>query len=224
MSRVTVSRGSAWNSSHVHERRSSTAPRTVKVHVSSGACGVGPAESTGKSCVTYWPGGMRDGSASTSRRPRKPREICIRYLLVVGEHTSPARPDAKVDWLLVPRHSRAALRAAANRDSQRNIAIALVANVAVAGAKLAAGLLTGSSALLAEAAHSTADSVNEVILGLSLRRSRRPADDAHPFGYGGTRFLWAFLAAIFSFLLGGCVSIALAVHELRHPSEIGRAH
>ncbi len=124
--------------------------------------------------------------------------------------------------MLVPRHSRAALRAAANRDSQRNIAIALVANVAVAGAKLAAGLLTGSSALLAEAAHSTADSVNEVMLGLSLRRSRRPADDDHPFGYGGTRFLWAFLAAIFSFLLGGCVSIALAVHELQHASGVDR--
>jgi cation diffusion facilitator family transporter len=126
------------------------------------------------------------------------------------------------DWLLVPRHSRAALRAAANRDSQRNILIALVANVAVAGAKLAAGLITGSSALLAEAAHSAADSVNEVMLGVSLRRSRRAADEAHPFGYGGTRFLWAFLAAIFSFLIGGCVSIALAIHELQTPPEVGR--
>jgi cation diffusion facilitator family transporter len=124
--------------------------------------------------------------------------------------------------LLAPRHSRAALRAAANRDSQRNILIALVANVAVAAAKLAAGLITGSSALLAEAAHSTADSVNEVLLGVSLRRSRRPADEAHPFGYGGTRFLWAFLAAILSFLIGGCVSVALAVHELRSPSGIDR--
>jgi cation diffusion facilitator family transporter len=120
--------------------------------------------------------------------------------------------------LLAPRHSRAALRAAANGDNQRNIAIALLANVAVAGAKLAAGLTTGSSALLAEAAHSTADSINEVMLGLSLRRAERPADAVHPFGYGGARFLWAFLAAIFSFLIGGCVSIALAVHELQHAS------
>jgi divalent metal cation (Fe/Co/Zn/Cd) transporter len=122
--------------------------------------------------------------------------------------------------LLAPRHSRAALRAAANRSSQRSILIALVANVAVAGAKLAAGLITGSSALLAEAAHSAADSVNEVLLGLSLRRARRPADAAHPFGYGATRFLWAFLAAIFSFLVGGCVSVALAVHELLHASAV----
>ncbi|MEY2434755.1 MAG: hypothetical protein QOC92_4480 [Acidimicrobiaceae bacterium] len=92
----------------------------------------------------------------------------------------------------------------------------------MAGAKLAAGLITGSSALLAEAAHSTADSVNEVMLGVSLRRSRRAADEAHPFGYGGTRFLWAFLAAIFSFLIGGCVSIALAIHELQTRPEVDR--
>jgi cation diffusion facilitator family transporter len=132
--------------------------------------------------------------------------------------TRPSRPRR----LLAPRHSRAALRAAANRDSQRNILIALVANVAVAAAKLAAGLTTGSSALLAEAAHSAADSANEVLLGVSLRRSRRPADEAHPFGYGGTRFLWAFLAAIFSFLIGGCFSIALAIRELERSSSVDR--
>jgi cation diffusion facilitator family transporter len=129
---------------------------------------------------------------------------------------------SSVRGLLAPRHSRAALRAAANRDNQRNIAIALLANVGVAGAKLAAGLITGSSALLAEAAHSTADSVNEVMLGVSLRRAARPADAVHPFGYGGARFLWAFLAAIFSFLIGGCVSIALAVHELQHASGVDK--
>jgi cation diffusion facilitator family transporter len=92
--------------------------------------------------------------------------------------------------------------------------IALFANVVIAFAKLAAGLITGSSALLAEAAHSTADSTNEILLGLSLRRARRPADVRHPFGYGGTRFLWAFLAAILSFVVGGCVSIGLAVNQL----------
>jgi divalent metal cation (Fe/Co/Zn/Cd) transporter len=84
----------------------------------------------------------------------------------------------------------------------------------VAAAKLAAGLITGSVALLAEAGHSAADSVNELLLGLSLRRARRPADARHPLGHGGARFLWPFLAAIFSFLIGSCVSIALAIREL----------
>jgi cation diffusion facilitator family transporter len=92
--------------------------------------------------------------------------------------------------------------------------VALAANVIVASAKFVAGLMTGSTAMLSEAVHSTADSVNEVLLGLSLRRSRRPPDARHPFGYGGARFLWAFLAAISSFVVGGCVSVALAVHDL----------
>ena len=73
--------------------------------------------------------------------------------------------------------------------------------------------------MLAEAAHSAADSVNEVLLAISLRRDRVPPDAEHPLGHGRERFLWAFMAAIASFLIGGCVSIALAVHELgaRHP-------
>jgi cation diffusion facilitator family transporter len=112
------------------------------------------------------------------------------------------------------RHSVAALRAGESRRNERSIAVALLANLIVAAAKLAAGLTTGSAALLAEAAHSAADSVNELLLGLSLRRGRRPADALHPLGHGGARFLWAFFAAISSFLIGGCVSIALAVREL----------
>src|SRR5437764_6411114 len=76
MSRVTVSLGSARNSSQPHDTGSSTAPRIVKLHSSSGVRGVGPAESTGKSSVTYWPGGTRPESVSGRRpRPRKPREI-----------------------------------------------------------------------------------------------------------------------------------------------------
>ena len=76
--------------------------------------------------------------------------------------------------------------------------------------------------MLAEAFHAAADSVNVVLLGVSLRRSRQPADVEHPLGYGGARFLWAFLAAISSFLIGGCLSIALAVHDLLHGAAVGR--
>jgi cation diffusion facilitator family transporter len=112
------------------------------------------------------------------------------------------------------RRSLAALRAGESRRNERSIAIALLANLVVATAKLVAGLTTGSAALLAEAGHSAADSVNELLLGISLRRGRRPADALHPRGHGGARFLWAFVAAISSFLIGGCASIALAVREL----------
>ena len=69
MSTVTVSAGSPRNSCHGHDMGSSTWPWIVKPHSSSGVCGVGPADSTGKSVVRYCPGGMRDGSATGRRRP-----------------------------------------------------------------------------------------------------------------------------------------------------------
>ena len=95
-----------------------------------------------------------------------------------------------------------------------------MANLFVAAAKLAAGLITGSAALLAEAAHSLADSTNEVMLGVSFRRARRPADAKHPFGYGGLQFVWAFLAAISSFVIGGCLSVGLAINDLVHGNVV----
>src|SRR3954471_12001726 len=74
MSTVTVSEGSAMNSAHGHDTGSSTAPLTRKLHSSSGVCGVGPADSTGKSPTTCCPGGTRVGSTS-ARRLRKRGEI-----------------------------------------------------------------------------------------------------------------------------------------------------
>jgi cation diffusion facilitator family transporter len=117
------------------------------------------------------------------------------------------------------RRSATALRRAAQGESSRTVVIALLANVFIAVAKLVAGVVSGSTAMLAEAAHSAADSINEVLLAVSLRRDRMPPDDVHPVGHGRERFLWAFMAAIASFLIGGCLSIAIAVHELgeRHP-------
>jgi cation diffusion facilitator family transporter len=112
------------------------------------------------------------------------------------------------------------LRASRGAGNVRSIAVALTANVVVAAAKLAAGLLTGSSALLAEAVHSAADSINELLLAVSLHRGRRPADAEHPYGYGGARFLWAFLAAISSFLIGGCLSIGLALHSFLSGGDV----
>lgn len=136
----------------------------------------------------------------------------------------PRSPEDGTPRRLTPtvgrRHSAAMLHASRSAGNRRSIVVALAANVVVAGAKLVAGLVTGSTALLSEAIHSAADSINEVLLSVSLRRGRRPADAQHPFGYGAARFLWAFLAAISSFLIGGCLSIGLAVHSLLKGGEV----
>ena len=101
--------------------------------------------------------------------------------------------------------------------------IALAANLVIAIAKLIAGLMSHSTAMLAEAAHSAADSLNEILLGIALRRSKKPAHHDHPLGHGREHFLWAFLAAIGSFLIGGCFSIAIAIRTLEHGAEMNHA-
>ncbi|HEV2640264.1 MAG TPA: cation diffusion facilitator family transporter [Actinocrinis sp.] len=98
---------------------------------------------------------------------------------------------------------------------------ALAANVAIALAKAAAGLLSSSPALYAEAAHSAADSLNEIFLLASLRRSRRAADAAHPFGYGMERFFWSLLAAVGIFVTGGCFSFYQGIRAWLHPEPEG---
>jgi cation diffusion facilitator family transporter len=127
--------------------------------------------------------------------------------------------------ILPLRRSATALRRVAEGESPRTIVIALLANIVIGIAKLIAGLASGSSGMLAEAAHSAADSVNEVFLAVGLYRARQPPDDTHPFGHARERFLWAFMAAIASFLIGGCLSIAIAISELkaRHPVAGGLA-
>src|SRR5256885_7130058 len=127
---------------------------------------------------------------------------------------------------IVPeRRSATALRRAAEGQSERTIVIALCANIVIAIAKLIGGLVSGSTGMLAEAAHSGADSVNEIFLAIGLHRDRQPADATHPFGHGRERFLWGFMAAIASFLIGGCLSVAMAIAELkaRHPVSAGLA-
>jgi cation diffusion facilitator family transporter len=117
--------------------------------------------------------------------------------------------------LLAAPRSRTAQRRVEEGESTRTIVIALLANVAIAVAKLLAGLASRSGALIAEAAHSAADCVNELFLAIGLYRSRLPPDTEHPLGHARERFLWAFMAAITSFLIGGCLSIALAIVRLR---------
>jgi cation diffusion facilitator family transporter len=102
----------------------------------------------------------------------------------------------------------------ANRQSVGTIVIAGAANLAIALAKLVAGLLSGSAAVLAEAAHSVADTATEILLFTALRRGSRPADPAHPFGHGKESYVWAFLAAFFTFVAGAGFSIIEGIHTI----------
>jgi cation diffusion facilitator family transporter len=94
------------------------------------------------------------------------------------------------------------------------VVLALLANLTVGVAKLAAGLITGSGALLSEAAHSAGDSTTEVLLIVAQRRSDRPADRQHPFGYGKERYFWSLLAAGAIFVSGAAFSVYQGLHTI----------
>ena len=104
-------------------------------------------------------------------------------------------------------------------ETLRTVLVAGVANIVVMLAKLVAGVLTGSSAMLAEAAHSFADTLNQVFLFTSVRQGARPADRDHPFGYGQERYFWSLLAAFGIFVAGAGFSIfegILSLHSRTH--------
>ena len=107
--------------------------------------------------------------------------------------------------------------------TRRTVIIAGAANVLVGIVKLVAGLLSGSSAMLAEAAHSTADTLNQVFLYMSLHQAQRPASHEHPFGHGQERYFWSLLAAFGIFVAGGGFSIfegILSMTSSQHESPL----
>jgi cation diffusion facilitator family transporter len=106
-------------------------------------------------------------------------------------------------------------------ESVGTVVIAGMANLAIAAAKFVAGMISGSAAMLSEAAHSLADTATEVLLYVALRRGGKPADEEHPFGYGKESFVWAFIAALFTFIGGAGFSIYHGVTTIINGEESG---
>jgi cation diffusion facilitator family transporter len=109
----------------------------------------------------------------------------------------------------------------AQEESTSTVLVAGSANLLIAVAKLLAGLVSGSSAMLSEAAHSVGDTMNQVFLMAALRQSRKPADRQHPFGYGMERYFWSLLAAVGIFVLGAGFSAYQGIESLLGPGEEG---
>lgn len=122
---------------------------------------------------------------------------------------SPTRPDR-------------AVAAGAAPASLVTVIVALGANLLVAVAKTIAAALTGAASMVAEAAHSWADTGNEVFLYIAARRSVKPSDARHPFGYGREAYVWSLFAAFGLFTIGAGVSIMHGVQELFDPAPAER--
>lgn len=105
-------------------------------------------------------------------------------------------------------------------DSRKVIYAAIAANLGIAAAKFAVAGITGSAAMVAEGIHSAVDTGNELLLLLGERRSERPADRRHPFGYGKSVYFWALIVALSVFSLGGGLSIYHGVEALQAPPPL----
>lgn len=104
--------------------------------------------------------------------------------------------------------------------STRVVYAALAGNVLVALSKFVAAALSGSSAMLTEGIHSSADTLNQVLLLIGTRRSRARPDASHAFGYGMEIYFWAFVVAVLVLFIGAAASFYEGVAELRHVRPI----
>jgi cation diffusion facilitator family transporter len=103
---------------------------------------------------------------------------------------------------------------AREEESLKSVLVAMGANGVIAAAKFVGAVLSGSASMLAEALHSVADTGNEALLLLGIKRARKPADAEHPFGYGKERYFWSFVVAIGLFTVGGTLSVIDGIHKL----------
>ena len=97
---------------------------------------------------------------------------------------------------------------------------ALLANSGIAVSKFVAFAITGSTSMLSEAIHSVADALNQVLLLIGGKRSKRVADDKYQFGYGRVRYVYGFMVAIVLFMVGGIYSLYEGWHKWNHPEPV----
>ncbi len=108
----------------------------------------------------------------------------------------------------------------AREGSVRAILYALGANFGIAVSKFGAAWWTNSGSMLAEAIHSTADCVNQLLLLLGMKEAKRPESADHPLGHHRVTYFWSMIVALLLFFMGGAFSVYEGVERLLHPHPL----
>jgi solute carrier family 30 (zinc transporter), member 9 len=102
----------------------------------------------------------------------------------------------------------------------KSVGLAILGNTLITIIKFIGFVLSGSSALLSETIHSAADTMNQSLLMVGIKRSEKNADQIHAYGYGQERYLWALISACGIFFLGAGVTVVNGINSLRHPESL----
>jgi len=105
-------------------------------------------------------------------------------------------------------------------ESTATIVVAVIVNLLITAFKVAAAVVTGSSAMLSEAIHSAVDTLNEALLFVGVSRSKRAPDESHPLGHGQELYFWTLIVAVVIFGAGGSISIFEGIHRLLAPRPL----
>lgn len=136
------------------------------------------------------------------------------YQIWLGNWKSARKRESKLEMLQAQARS-------ASAGTLRVVAIAMAANFAMFLLKAYAAFHSGSSAMVSEALHSLADSLNQCLLAYGIYRSNQTPDPEHPYGFQSERYAWALVSGVGIFFLGGGVSIQHGIHGLLHPEQLG---
>jgi zinc transporter 9 len=101
----------------------------------------------------------------------------------------------------------------------KSVLAALIGNIFVTILKSIVAFFSGSTSMFAESVHSFADTLNQSLLLVGLKRSKKPADKLRGYGYGIERFFWSLISACGILFIGAGVTVYNSVISLTHPSE-----
>ncbi|MEI6633711.1 MAG: cation diffusion facilitator family transporter [Chlamydiota bacterium] len=97
-------------------------------------------------------------------------------------------------------------------------ALSIVANIVLAGGKVAIGILSNSAAVLAEGIHSFMDVISSAIGYIGIKISGKPEDQKHPYGHYKFEVLAGFFITLIIFVTGAGI-IFRACQNPVHPSS-----
>jgi zinc transporter 9 len=105
-------------------------------------------------------------------------------------------------------------------QGKKSVTAALLGNTFLTIIKAIIFFVSGGVSMFAEAVHSFADTLNQSLLLIGIKRSKKPADHSRGYGYGIERFFWSLISACGIFFIGSGITLYHSVNSLIHKESV----